>query len=896
MRFLLVLILIGAVWSAATGQVQVRGRIQDSDTHANLSDASVTLFTCSDSVLVKGARSNEIGQFILSNVTKGRYHLVISYVGYQNYTSAVQVTASDLQLDTIPLLSQSSTLAEVVIRRQAPPVTVKKDTIEYNPEAFKTEASAILEKLLGKLPGITVDKDGNIKAQGQDVPKILVDGKPFFDGDPKMATKNLPVDVVEKIQLIDQKSERTQMSGMDDGSRSKTINIVTKKDRRKGLFGDQEFSIGPDQSEGNPRYAARINLNRFRESQQFSVIAQADNTNSWPSSGSSINRTLVGGINYQNRWGKKTDLGVNYQVNRVKSRNEQESIRTYALPDTSYQVRESSLSDAENTNHSLNLRFNHEIDSLTSFRLNSNVSLQQSGSLSNRQSQTFPAGSEFLNPINQSSTENRTDNQGLNGSVTAFLNRNFAKKGRNVMVNYTLFLNRHQNDGVTKSVNEFFGQRQNQTIDQENEQTTRSTRHQLQVSYSEPLSEKNRLEFHYRFQKNPSYSNREVRDYNESTGRYDLFNDTLSNRFRSNYPSHAAGVLFQRNQGQNLFNLGMDVQQATLRSLSTTRNITKEFISLLPTAMVSFQVKKDRYLRLHYQGQTQAPSVDQLQPVADNTNPLLIRLGNPDLRQEFNHSMNLNYNSFNSTTFENFFFNLTANQVTNKIVESVRFSEQGVQTTLPVNTNGHYMVSGNVNYGRQLKFLKLQVNTGSSVNYNRSLTLVNDQVNQANSLLISPELQLNSSYQQRMGYNLRTMLTYQSARYSLQSQRNTSFINTSVSASFYYEWDFYLRLSTDATYQHYGGNMAGPAQRYTLWNATVSQKFLKNQQAEIQIRVFDLLNQNRSVTRNVTELYTEERQNRVLSRYFLLSFMYHFRNFGGTPTPNPERKPRSVKR
>ncbi|PKK37242.1 hypothetical protein BWI96_07805 [Siphonobacter sp. SORGH_AS_0500] len=896
MRFLWVLILICGVWSWASAQVQVRGRIQDSDTRVNLSDASVTLFTFSDSVLVKGARSNEAGQFILSGVTKGKYHLVISYVGYQNYSSVLQVNTSDIQLDTIPLLTQASTLAEVVIRRQAPPVTVKKDTIEYNPEAFQTEPSAVIEKLLGKLPGITVDKDGNIKAQGQDVPKILVDGQPFFDGDPKMATKNLPVDIVEKIQLIDQKSERTQMSGMDDGSRSKTINIVTKKDRRKGLFGDQEFSIGPDQSERNPRYGVRLNLNRFQESQQFSVIAQADNTNSGPGSGSSINRTLVGGVNYQNRWGKKTDLGVNYRANRVKSLNDQQSIRTYALPDTSYQVRESSSSHAGNTTHSLNLHFNHEFDSLTSFRLNSNVSLLQSGNLSHRQSQTFPIGSEFLNPINQSSTENTTDNQSLNGSVNAFLNRNFHKKGRNVMVTYTLFLNHQQNEGLTKSTNEFFGQRQNQTINQENEQTTRSSRHQVYVSYSEPLSEKNRLEFHYRFQKNPSYSNREVRNYNETTGRYDRFNDSLSNRFRSSYPSHAAGVLFQRNQGQNLFNLGMDVQQASLSSRSTSQNITKDFISLLPTAMVSFKVKKDRYLRLHYQGQTQAPTVDQLQPVADNTNPLLIRLGNPDLRQEFHHSMNLNYNSFNSTTFENFFLNINANQVTNKIIQSVRFDEQGVQTTLPLNTNGHYMVSGNVNYGRQLEFLKLQVNTGSSINYNRSLTLVNGQVNQANSLLISPELQLNSSYQERLGYNLRTMLTYQSARYSLQSQRNTSFINTSVSASFYYEWDFYLRLSTDATYQHYGGNTAGPAQRYTLWNVTVSQKFLKKQQAEMQIRVFDLLNQNRSVTRNVTELYTEERQNRVLSRYFLVSFMYHFRNFGGMPTPNPERKTRSARR
>ncbi|OZI06997.1 hypothetical protein BWI93_16930 [Siphonobacter sp. BAB-5385] len=882
MRLLFVLGLICGTWQWASGQVHLKGQIQDSASHAALSEAGIALFTFPDSVLVQGTRSNEAGQFAFPAVPKGSYWLIVTYIGYQMHRSPLQVNHSTLQLDPIRLRANARDLAEVVIRRQLPPVTVKKDTIEYNPQAFQTEPSAVVEKLLSKLPGITVDKEGNIKAQGQDVPRILVDGKPFFDGDPKMATKNLPVDMVEKIQLIDQKSDKTQLSGMDDGTRNKTINIVTKKDRRKGLFGDQELSGGPDQTSRTPRYSARLNLNRFQEANQFSVIAQINNTNNGPGSSSSINRTLLGGLNYQNRWGKHTDLGLSYRGNRIKSRNEQQSLRTYALPDTSYLLRESSLSDAENWSHTLNMHFNHEIDSLTSLRVYSSLLLQQSENRSDRYSQTFPTGTDLINPINESRTENTSGGTGISGSTNVSFNRNFLKKGRNLLLNYTLFLNRQQNSGLTRSSNEYFGKRQNLVVNQQNEQLTRSSRHQLNAAFSEPLSEKNRLEFHYQFQSNPGYSNREVRDFNETTQQYDRRNDSLSNRFRSSYPSQAAGLLFQRNQGKNLFNLGMDVQQARLKSVSQNRTITRDFISLLPVAMMSISLKNDRYFRVNYQGQTQAPSVDQLQPVANNTNPLLIQKGNPNLRQEFTHSLNFNYNSFNPSTFENFFVNVNASQVTNKIVESVRFDERGVQTTLPVNTNGHYLVSGNANYGRQLQGLKLHLSTGSSITYNRSLTLVNDQINQLNNVLISPEFQLSSSYEKQLGYNLRKTLTYQSARYSLQSQRNTAFVNTSISGTFYYEWDFHLRLSTDATYQSYGGNTAGPAQRYTLWNVVLSQKFLKKQQAEIQLFVFDLLRQNTNVSRNVTELYTEERQNRVLSRYFLVSFIYHFRDFGGT--------------
>lgn len=881
MRLLFVLGLICGAWQWASGQVQIKGQIQDSTSHAALSDASITLFSFPDSVLIKGTRSNEAGQFVLPAVAKGRYWLIVTYIGYQMRSTSLRVTNSTHQLDPIRLQANARNLAEVVIRRQLPPVTVKKDTIEYNPQAFPTEPSAVVEKLLSKLPGITVDKEGNIKAQGREVAQILVDGKPFFGGDPKMATKNLPVDLVEKIQLIDQKSDKTQLSGMDDGTRNKTINIVTKKDRRKGLFGDQELSGGPDQSGGTPRYSARLNLNRFQEAKQISVIAQINNTNNGPGSSSSINRTLLGGLNYQDRWGKRTNLGLSYRGNRIKSRNEQQSLRTYALPDTSYLLRESSRSDAENGSHTLNMHFNQEIDSLTSLRVYASFLLQQSRNRSDRYSQTFPTGTDFTNPINESRTENTSDGTGISGSTNVSLNRNFLKKGRNLLVNYTLFLNRQQNSGLTKSVNEYFGKRQNLVVNQQNEQLTRSTRHQINAAFSEPLSQANRLEFHYQFQSNPGVSNREVRDFNETSQQYDRRNDSLSNRFRSSYPSHAAGLLFQRNQGKNLFNLGLDVQRAQLKSISLNRTISKEFISLLPVAMMSINLKNDRYFRVNYQGQTQAPSVDQLQPVANNTNPLLIQRGNPNLRQEFTHSLNFNYNAFNPTSFENFFLNVNANQVTNKIVESVRFDQQGVQTTLPINTNGHYLLSGNVNYGRQLQGLKLHLSTGSSLTYNRSLTFVNDQINQLNTVMISPELQLNSSFEQQLGYNLRSTLTYQAARYSLQSQRNTSFVNTSISGTFYYEWNFHLRFSTDATYQSYGGNTAGPAQQFTLWNVALSQKFLKKQQAEIQLSVFDLLKQNTNVSRNVTELYTEERQNRVLSRYFLVSFIYHFRDFGG---------------
>jgi len=888
MRFLLVLGLICGVWQWANAQIQIRGQVQDAMNQTNLANAGISLLTLPDSVPLKGTRSNEKGHFVLSAAPEARYCLVVTYIGYQKYRLSLQVNSTAIQLDTIRLRPQIRELAEVVIRRQIPPVTVKKDTIEYNPDAFPIAGNAVVEKLLGKLPGITVDADGTIKAGGQVVSRILVNGKPFFDGDPKMATRNLPVELVAKIQLINQKSDKTQLSGMDDGNRNKVINILIKKDRLKGVFGDQVLSLGPDQEAKTPRYSAKLNLNRFREANQFSVLTQANNTS--PGGNGSINRIVTGGLTSYTRWKKNTDLSVNYRVNRTKSRNEQQSIRSYALPDTSYQVQNASLSTNQTMSHSLSGQFNGDLDSLTSFRVNANFSFQPSVNRSGWRSQTFLTDDKQRKAINQSTTENTSNNQDVSGSVNAFFVRNFRKKDRNLLINYTLSQNQQQTRGFTRSTNAYLGGRQSQRIDQENGQTTWSMLHQLTVSYTEPVSEKNKLESHYRLTAGPSYSGRTVRDYNPGTNAYDKRNDSLSNYFRSRYPNQAAGLLFQRNQGQNLLNIGLDVQQAQLRNTSGDRTIAKNFTSLLPTAMVSVALSDNQFARFSYQGQTQPPSVDQLQPVANNTNPLFIRLGNPSLRQEFSHSLNLNYDSSNPTSFESLSLNVNASQVRNRIVESVRFNEQRVQTSLPINTNGHYTVSGNVNYGRPLKGPKLQINAGSSVNYSRSLTLVNNQENRFNTLMVSSEIALNSSYEQRLGYNLRTMVSYQSAHYSLEGERSTLFMNMLLSGSIYYEWASGLRLSSDATYQRYGGNTFAQAQRYTLWNVVASQKFLSHQQAEIQLYVFDLLNQNRSVTRTATELYTEERQNRALSRYVLVSFLYHFRDFGKAPAAEREQK------
>ena len=909
--------LVFLLCTVSVAHAQIRGAVLDSLTRKPLMEASVSLLSARDSSLVTFSITDGDGRFSLSRVPAGSYRLLITFVGYQNGTKTITITGADADAGTILMLPATKTLNEVIITGERAPVAVRGDTTEFNAGSFKTRPNAQLEDLLKKLPGVEVDHDGTIKAQGQTVKKVLVDGKPFFGDDPKMATRNLPADIVDKVQLFSQQSEQSQFSGVDDGERNQTINISTRPDKRKGTFGQQSAGAGTDN-----RYAARASINRFNGKQQVSAIGQANNINQQnftaqdvnPGGGGSfggqgisvqsgqgrgggfnnntgggnqtaIVRSLLGGLNYRDSWGKRTDVAASYFLNDTRTLTNRQSRRETRLTDSSFVTNQRSNSDRQNQNHRLNLRLESRLDTFTTLRFIPNFTVSRSSNGSQTNSQTFGTRNQ---PLNSSLANNNSTGNGLSGGTNVLLLRKFQKRGRTISVNYSLNLNNQDTDGINQSQNSFAGSETTnpaRIINQRNDQITNSMTNGLTVSYTEPLNLRQTFEFHYALSADQNTSDRAVNDFTEATGGYDRPNRQLTNRFENTFLTNRIGSTWQTRRLKYSYAVGFDMQQSGLETRNQTRDttFTRQYTSFLPNALFTYTFAKSRSFRFNYRTRINAPSVSQLQPVTDNTNPLNIRLGNSNLRPEFGHTASLFYNNFQATNSRSLFASLTGSLTKHKIVNATTINRVGAQTTQPINVEGNKSMSGFVALGRPLLFksFKANLNLRTSAAYDRGQNFLNGRANKSDSWQLSQSVSLNSNFNEKFEFSFGGAISYQTAVYSLQPTQNTEFLNPSVTADVYWQLPFRFVLSSDVAYQSYAGKSAGLNQSFALWNAAISRQLFKNQQGEIRLSGYDLLNQNRSVVRNVTDTYVEEVQSRVLNRYFMLSFVYNLRNFTG---------------
>ncbi|GAB4037465.1 outer membrane beta-barrel protein [Spirosoma gilvum] len=951
---------ITTAFAQSTGTIS--GAVVDSVTRKPLMEASISLLSAKDSSLVSFGITDGDGKFIFSKIAEGQYRVLVTYVGYRSRAKRVAITPNDHTVDvgTIDIVAQSQTLMEVSVQGEKAPIAVKGDTLEFNAGSFKTRPNAQVEELLKKLPGVEVDRDGAIKAQGQTVTKVLVDGKPFFGNDPKMATRNLPADIIDKVQLFDQSSEQSSFSGVDDGDREKTINITTKRDKRKGTFGQQSIAAGPKPGD-DARYSARVNLNQFNNGRQISLVGMANNINqqgftaqdlglgnSFGGAGqgqgggggsnvvrggagggsfgggnqvgsSAITSSWSGGINYRDGWGKKIDVVSSYNISNTNTITDQNSHRVNVIPstgsttptrsDAGFIRDQTNGSDNTNTNNRFNLRFDYRLDTLTTIRVIPSLSWLSSSY--NNHSEAMTTTSEGV-MANTSRTNYNSTGSGLTGSNQVLFMRKFQKKGRTFSVNWTISANNQENEGFNNSLNQYNGAFNGastslttgiitkdsvtgittQTINQRNNQQTRSMTNTVNVSYTEPLSLRQTLEFHYNLSDNHNTSNRAVNDFNGTTNQYDLPNSLLSNNFINDYVTNRGGLTWQTKRLKYTYALGVDAQQASLNSDNLSnrdRSVNRTFSNFLPNALFTYNFGKQRTLRFNYRTRMNAPSVSQLQEVPINTNPLNIQLGNAGLQPEYSHNLTLNFNRFDAATFRNLFVFISGSRTDNKIVNSTTFAPNGAQTTRPVNTDGYYTVNGSLVWGQPVRFgtQKTNLNLTTNLTYNKGQSFVNNQPNEAKNFLVGQGVRLSSNFSEKLDLNIAGNINLQSAKYSLQPQQNTTYLNQTATLDVFYQLPLRFTFSTDVYYNHYGGSSASYNQSYTLWNATLSRQLFKQNQGELRFQAFDLLNQNQSIVRNVTDTYTEEVRSRVLNRYFMISFVYNIRRFNsGASVPN----------
>ncbi|MGI4872125.1 MAG: outer membrane beta-barrel protein [Janthinobacterium lividum] len=905
----------------------VQGVVLDAASGQPLREASVSLLQARDSSYVTFSLTDGSGRYALRGVRPGHYLLLVNTLGYKTLQQPADVPAAPaapVEVPPLRLVAESQQLGEVVVTHERAPVRISGDTVAFSARAFRTQPNAPVEQLLKKLPGLAVGRDGTIRSQGQAV-NMLVDGKPFFGGDPKMASRNLPADIIDQVQVYDQQSDQAAFSGIESGERQRTVNLITRRDKRRGYFGTEQAGAGTD-----GRYQARLGLNRFNNGRQLSVLAQADNANNQgftndgnpaaaggatvgdagslnsssgglaleapgglrnagsaqntPNSGATgVTESALGGLNYRAAWGRSLEAAGSYLATGATTRNDQSVHRQNFTGDGSAAVPLTdrlAASRVRTSSHRASLRLDYRLDSLTSLRLTPAFTYQTTRQLRTATQQTSLGGSL----LNYSTSATDALAHSRTGGGNALLQRKFRRVGRTLSASASLSLAGQDGLALNQSATTYLaaGPGTTELLDQQLSQRTPRQSTTLSLAYTEPFSLRHQLEAHYSYTTAPSQASRLATDYDAGTGQYDLYNRLLSNEFSSRYSAQQAGLTWQTRRLRYTYSLGLDAQQATLTLDNQTAgfSLRRTYPSLLPAATFSYTGAGSRTLRLTYRTSLTAPSASQLQPVPDNSNPLSISLGNPELRPEYAHSLTGTYNHFDPARSRSVLALLSGSAVQHRLVAASTFDAAGVRTTQPVNAEGYYQLSGFLALSQRLPTHQLNLNASTSGNFARSPSFLNGQPNLARTWSLSQTLSANSAYNDHLELGLNATSTYQQATYSrAETQQAATFTHT-LSGDVYWRLPGRLVFSSEAYFTTSTGLAASYNQHGLLWNAGLAYQLFAARQGELKLAAFDLLNQNRSVVRNATDTYLEDVRSRVLARYLLLSFSYQLRHFG----------------
>ena len=904
-------ILLSISYASKAQNITIEGTVMDSTIKKPLNYATISLANAKDSSLISFTRANDAGFFQIKNVPAGKYLISISYVGYQFTWLAVKAgTTQVLSLGNI-YLQNTATMSAVTVTARRPPVVINGDSIEFNSENFKTQPNAVVEDMLKKMPGIEVDKSGGITVNGKSVSKVYVNGKEFFTGDPKMATRNLAADAVDKIQIYDKKSDQAMFTGIDDGNEETAINIKTKKDRKQSTFGKVGSGFGTP-----GRFDGQGNVNRINNDEQYSVIATANNVNKQNFSMGDIANFSAGGggrggggitINFSGGDGgtdansrgiaetyslggnysnllndKKMDFNANANGSDVSRYNTSNSFTQNLIPGNNFNRTSNSVSDSRNQQQRFNATIDNKVSETFSYKFTPSVSVQHNTSNSESSTSTFlPDGT----PTNGTLTKASSVSDATNIANTLLLRKRFAKKGRTISSTITQGYNESLANGSQFTDQLFYNfgvLTKDSILDQQNKRKNLSQSYSANVVYTEPISKKSLLEFNVYLNKNNSSTSRKVFDRNLGNNQYDLLNNRLTNEFSSEYTYAGGGMNYRLNQKKYNFSTGFSLQDAMLNGINTSVNtkIKQEFKDVLPSATFQYNFSQTQNFNFNYRTSTNQPSLTQLQPVLDQSNINNQVIGNPNLKRTYNHNINLRFFSTKILAQRNFFALLNAQVANNSIVNYDSILPTRQTLSKPVNVNGVYRINGSVNYGFGVKKLYSRFNFGLNGGYNNNVNYVNGTLNTTIIKSIGPSFNYTYSLDEIMDLNISARHNYNITKNQVNTALNTNYVSRIYTADLtnYLPWGFVLNQSMNYTINE--GRAPGFNTAVPIWNASLSKFFLKNKRAELKLSAFDLLNKNIGISRNVTQNQIVDQSYNVINQYFLIGFTYSLQKSG----------------
>lgn len=937
--FLVVILLIGISAKAQN----INGRVIDASDNSPVIGADVLLIQKSDTTIRKGRVTDTSGRFSFSGIQAGDYTLRAYFMGYNTLNIFVKVGQDNVDLGNIKLSGIGLKLKAVEIKEHQVRAEQNGDTTSYHADAFKTNKDASAEDLVGKMPGITVN-NGTVTAHGEQVQQVLVDGKPFLGDDPAAALKNLPAEVVDKIQIFDKKSDQAQFTGFDDGNTQKTMNIITKKNKRNGLFGKAYAGYGTDN-----RYSAGLAMNSFEGNRRITLLGMSNNVNQQNFStqdllgvmGSSgqrggfgggrtgasiggpmmfggggglsnflvgsqggINTTNSAGLNYSDSLSHKVFISGSYFFNSTANNTNSTLARTYFISRKSPMYDETDINNSLNLNNRLNIRLEYKLDT------NNDLIFTPTLSTQNNLSKSSSDGFNFIPPDTTLSHTNNSyygKNTGYNYSQNVLLRHKFEKRGRTISVNLGTTINNRTGNDTLHYTNQYylFGElAKDSTASQHSHTPSQSYSTNANVNYTEPVGKTGQLQLDYAPSVTRSVSEKETYFYNPIAKDYTILDTALSSNYNNTTITNKEGLSYRDGGKKIQYMVGVHYQTTNLDGAQITPYafaVNKTFNSVLPNAMFTEKFGKtgNNSLRVFYNTSTSIPSISQLQNVINNTNPLMLSTGNPNLSQQYNSNLTLRFAHTKSA--QNFFFFIsgqqTNNYIANKTVLALRDSvlpngillARGSQITSPVNLNNYWSLRSFGGYGLPVDFIKSNLNLLGGVSYTSSPGLINNRLNYANTTNFSPGMVLSSNVSENLDFTISYNANYNLVKNTIQSQGNQNYYYQVASAKL--NWVVYkgFVLNTDITHTLYTG-LGSYDQSFFLWNASIAKKLFKDQNGEIKLYVYDILNQNNSVSRSVSPTYIDDTRTQVLRQYFMLSFTYTLRNFHGEMPKAPEHK------
>ena len=912
--------------------VTVSGRVIEAGTKEPVELAAVQLLSLPDSAQVAGMTTSTQGYFSLSKQKPGKYLLKVSFIGYVTKIIPVQLTANvpAKKMGNIELSTDAVMLQEAVVVAEAPQVTVVEDTLMYNSSAYRTPEGAMLEELVKKLPGAEIDDDGNVKINGKDLKKIMVDGKEFFGGDVKTGLKNLPVDMVDKLKTYDKKSDLARVTGIDDGEEETVLDLTVKKGMNQGWFGNADLGAGT-----KDRYTGRMMLNRFVDKTQFSIIGSANNVNDQGFSGggggprwrsnNGLNATKMLGANFATQT-NKLELGgsvrYNFQDADISSINSSER---FLQNGNSY-----SNSNNKNRNKGTNLnadfRMEWKPDTLTNIIFRPNFSYGRTNNASRSESGTFNEDpfNLIVNPnvylnfdnlsddplkdirVNATNSASLSKGKSLSGNATLQVNRKLNNRGRNLTFRGVFGYGDNDNDQYTQSETRYYqllNHLGGDSILYRNQYITTPTRnynYTAQVTYSEPIAKATFLQFSYQFQYKYSKSDKttfDLLDYPDwaiggalPSGYESHAVDSLSKNAEYRYYNHDASVGLRFIRPKYQLNVGMSFQpqNSTLSykkgdyMIDTTRTV----FNFAPNMDLRFRFSKVSQLRFTYRGRSNQPTMENLLPITDNSNPLNIRMGNPGLKPSFAHTMRLFYNTYNAEKQRGIMthFSFTATQ--NSISNSTRYNEEtGGLITRPENINGNWNAFGMFGFNTALKNKKYTINTFTNVNYQNNVAFLYNQDTKNNDRNTSTGLTLGErvtgSYRNDwFEFSLNGSINYTAERNKLRPENNQEPYTYSYGASTNITMPWKMTLATNIANQSRRGYRDSSMNRDELiWNAQLAQSLLKGA-ATVSFEVYDMLRQQSNISRSLSADMRSVSEYNGINSYCMVHFIYRLNIFG----------------